>query len=220
MATRFSITPKTPQELQLACLPQETQQAFLYCTTTPLFSQEDWYLAGGTALTLQVGHRRSLDLDFFTPQAAFSEDTLERNLFVTGHWHTSLRAQGTLYGTLKGAKISFIAYPFFQPSPHRIVCGHVPILLPPDIAAMKIIDKVEPTKRGIYTGTFGYIKTDGTMDFNILIRTIFIRPIAPSPYRRIIFNVGGGIVADSDPESELEEIKLKAKGIMSALGLS
>ncbi len=84
----------------------------------------------------------------------------------------------------------------------------------PKIAAMNIIDKIETTKRGAYTGSFGYIKTDGTMNFNILIRTIFIQD------DKLIFNIGGGIVADSDPQSELEEIHLKAKGIMSALGLS
>ena len=83
----------------------------------------------------------------------------------------------------------------------------------PKIAAMKIIDKTEPTKRGAYTGSFGYIKTDGTMNFNILIRTIFVQK------NKITFNIGGGIVADSEPESELEEIELKAKGIMAALGL-
>jgi len=116
----------------------------------------------------------------------------------------------------------------------------------PKISAMKIIEKIEPTKRGAYTGTFGYIKTDGTMDFNILIRTIFItkdlslrakRSNLTKRYRsgeiatsvlsepprndafRITFNVGGGIVADSAPEGELEEIKLKAKGIINALGI-
>ena len=83
----------------------------------------------------------------------------------------------------------------------------------PKIAAMKLIEQIEPTKRGVYTGSFGYIKTDVTMNFNILIRTIFVRD------KRISFNVGGGIVADSEPESELEEIRLKAKGMKSALGL-
>ena len=83
----------------------------------------------------------------------------------------------------------------------------------PKIAAMKLIDKIESTKRGAYTGCFGYIKPDGTMNFNILIRTVFIEQ------NKIIFNVGGGIVADSDPAAELEETKLKSKGIMSAIGL-
>lgn len=84
----------------------------------------------------------------------------------------------------------------------------------PKISAMKIIEKLEPTRRGAYTGTFGYIKTDGTMDFNILIRTILVQK------DKIIFNVGGGIVADSSPESELEETRLKAEGIKDSLALS
>ncbi|OGI10779.1 MAG: hypothetical protein A3I68_08980 [Candidatus Melainabacteria bacterium RIFCSPLOWO2_02_FULL_35_15] len=84
----------------------------------------------------------------------------------------------------------------------------------PKISAMKLIEKIEPTKRKAYTGSFGYIKTDGTMNFNILIRTIFVSE------GRIVFNIGGGIVADSSPEGELEEINLKAKGIMNALCLS
>ena len=83
----------------------------------------------------------------------------------------------------------------------------------PKIVAVKIIDNIEPTNRGAYTGSFGYIKTDGTMNFNILIRTIFLKK------ERLSFNVGGGIVADSNPEDELEEINLKAKGIMNTLGV-
>lgn len=83
----------------------------------------------------------------------------------------------------------------------------------PKISAMKIINEIEPTPRRAYTGSFGYIKTDGTMNFNILIRTIFVQE------NKVVFNVGGGIVADSDPYLELEEIRLKAKGIMSALGI-
>lgn len=86
----------------------------------------------------------------------------------------------------------------------------------PKIAAIKIIDALEPTKRGAYTGSFGYIRTDGTMNFNILIRTILVHSTQKS---KIVFNVGGGIVADSDPQAELEEINLKAKGIMNALGI-
>ncbi len=91
----------------------------------------------------------------------------------------------------------------------------------PKISAMNIIDEMEPTNRGAYTGSFGYIKTTGEMNFNILIRTIFIKAInQDSSLRKLTFNVGGGIVADSDPHAELEEIKLKAKGIMSSLGIN
>jgi anthranilate/para-aminobenzoate synthase component I len=91
----------------------------------------------------------------------------------------------------------------------------------PKIAAMKIINEIEPTKRGAYTGSFGYIKTTGEMKFNILIRTIFAEHRNGEEKNRPIvsFNVGGGIVADSDSEAELEETRLKASGIMKALGI-
>jgi len=110
----------------------------------------------------------------------------------------------------------------------------------PKIAAMKIINDVEPAQRGAYAGSFGYIRTDGSMDFNILIRTIFITHkchpersegshnvmrsfVANAPQddnlKIVTFNVGGGIVADSDPGEELEEIKLKARGILNTLGI-
>lgn len=127
-----------PEELHLSILPRPVKQAFLYLTSHRLLSP-DWYLAGGTALALQVGHRRSRDLDFFIPQNNFDEAALDRRLFKTGLWQVSLRERGTVYGTFMGGKASFIAYPFFHPSAHRLSCGSVRILLPEDIASMKII---------------------------------------------------------------------------------
>ena len=53
-------------ELRLDVLPKATVRAFKKCSEIPIFSQGGWYLAGGTALALQVGHRQSVDLDFFT----------------------------------------------------------------------------------------------------------------------------------------------------------
>lgn len=85
----------------------------------------------------------------------------------------------------------------------------------PKIAAMKIINSIEPAERGAYTGCFGYIKSDGEMNFNILIRSIFVE----KGEEKIKFNIGGGIVADSNPLSELEEIKIKSEGILKTLGL-
>lgn len=120
-------------------LPVATSRAFLYCADLPLFIKSSWYLAGGTALALQAGHRQSVDLDFFTPRASFQETDLERKLLKTTLWHTSLRREGTLYGTLAGAKMSFIAYPFFRPAKPKIGFGKLRILAPEDIAAMKII---------------------------------------------------------------------------------
>lgn len=65
--------------------------------------------------------------------------TLERLLFASGQWSTTLREQGTIYGIIAKAKASFIAYPFFHPSRKRVRVGHIHLLVPEDIAAMKVI---------------------------------------------------------------------------------
>jgi para-aminobenzoate synthetase component 1 len=81
----------------------------------------------------------------------------------------------------------------------------------PKVRAMEIIAELEPTARGPYCGSLGYIGFDGTMDTNILIRTFTIgRGWAQFP-------VGGGIVADSIPEDEYAETLHKAEGLLRAL---
>ncbi|MGH7422143.1 MAG: aminodeoxychorismate synthase component I [Candidatus Methylomirabilales bacterium] len=81
----------------------------------------------------------------------------------------------------------------------------------PKIRAMEIIEELEPTRRGIYTGSIGYLDLGGDLDLNIAIRTIICRG------GRAYFQVGGGIVADSDPEAEYEETLVKAKALIEAL---
>ena len=83
----------------------------------------------------------------------------------------------------------------------------------PKVRAMEIIDELEPTRRGIYTGSVGYFGFDGCMDLNIVIRTFVIKG------NRVYFQVGGGIVSDSDPEAEYQETLDKARALMAALGL-
>jgi para-aminobenzoate synthetase component 1 len=81
----------------------------------------------------------------------------------------------------------------------------------PKVRAMEIISELEPTERGPYCGSLGYIGFDGAMDANILIRTFTIgRGWAQFP-------VGGGIVADSEPEREYDETLDKAAGLLKAL---
>lgn len=82
----------------------------------------------------------------------------------------------------------------------------------PKIRSMEIIEELEPVKRSIYTGAIGYISFDGNMDTSVVIRTFLVKG------RDVYFQVGGGIVADSDPEAEYEETLHKAKGLMEALG--
>jgi len=81
----------------------------------------------------------------------------------------------------------------------------------PKIRAMEIIAELEPTRRGPYCGSIGYIGFDGAMDTSIVIRTICILG------RQVTFQVGGGIVADSDPAAEYEESLTKAKAMIEVL---
>lgn len=81
----------------------------------------------------------------------------------------------------------------------------------PKVRCMQIISELEAGPRGAYTGSFGYLNRDGSMDLNILIRTMVVRD------GKVSWRAGSGIVADSDPEAELNETRAKAKGLLRAI---
>lgn len=81
----------------------------------------------------------------------------------------------------------------------------------PKIKAMELIESLEPVRRGIYTGSLGYIGFDGTADLNIVIRTIV------KAGGKYYFQVGGGITAQSKPEDEYNETLDKARALLRAL---
>jgi len=81
----------------------------------------------------------------------------------------------------------------------------------PKIRAMEIIAELEPNRRGPYCGAIGYLGADGSMDTNIVIRTYCLTG------RDLSFQVGGGIVADSDPGAEYEETLDKARALIATL---
>ena len=81
----------------------------------------------------------------------------------------------------------------------------------PKVRCMEILAELELVGRGAYTGTLGYLNHDGSMDLNILIRTI------TRDGDKLQFRAGGGIVVDSNPENELNETRAKAKGLIHAL---
>jgi len=84
----------------------------------------------------------------------------------------------------------------------------------PKFRCMQIIAELEGEGRGAYTGSLGLLGRDGSMDLNILIRTMTLTGGA------IEFRAGAGIVADSDPERELEECRAKARGLLAVFGES
>ena len=82
----------------------------------------------------------------------------------------------------------------------------------PKVRCMEIIAELEQQGRSFYTGSFGYLGLDGSMDLNILIRSMLVHG------NKISFRTGAGIVADSRPDAEVAETEDKARGLLRALG--
>ena len=83
----------------------------------------------------------------------------------------------------------------------------------PKISAMNIIENLEETKRGLYSGSVGYFAPNGDFDFNVIIRSILYN----ESKKYISYSVGGAITAKSDPLKEYEECLIKAKAMREAL---
>ena len=83
----------------------------------------------------------------------------------------------------------------------------------PKVRAMQLIEEFEETKRGLYSGSVGYITPDGDFDLNVVIRTIFFN----SEKKYLTFMVGSAITANSIPEKEYDECLLKANAILNVL---
>ena len=82
----------------------------------------------------------------------------------------------------------------------------------PKLRTMEIIDDLEHRPRGVYAGALGFLSVNGTADLNIVIRTLVVTPDGMS------IGSGGAIIAGSDPEAEFEEMLLKARPVLDAVG--
>ncbi len=114
--------------------------------------------------------------------------------------HTVTRVAGTLRSDVDTAALLRATFPGGS------------ITGAPKIRAMEIIEALEPTRRGVYTGAVGYLDYGGDLDLNIAIRTVPV--IGDTAY----VQAGGGIVAESDPDAEHEETLTKAAALLEGLG--
>lgn len=116
-------------------------------------------------------------------------------------FHLVSKVRGRLRDEVTAGELLHAAFP----------CGS--ITGAPKIRAMEIISEVETVPRGLSMGAIGYFAFDGSLDLSVAIRTMTVRDGVAR------FNVGGGIVADSDPALEYEESLVKARALLRALGV-
>ncbi|MEL6133023.1 MAG: anthranilate synthase component I family protein, partial [Bacteroidota bacterium] len=102
-------------------------------------------------------------------------------------------------------------------SPYRVLENTFPpgsMTGAPKFRTMEIIDAIEPTARGGYAGSMGYLNPEGGFDFNVIIRTLMYH----AERQQLTYHVGGAITYDSDPEAEYEETLVKAKALKAVFG--
>ena len=146
-------------EWRFETMPNDTRRALDYVSKEQWLSRDGWYLAGGTALALQAGHRQSVDLDFFTQKKTFPPTQVIEHFPETNEkiWKATIVQEGTIYGAICGAKVSFIAYPFFVPVVRKHTYGGVEILDKDDIAVMKIIAISQRGRKRDFLDLYWYV---------------------------------------------------------------
>ncbi len=117
-----------------------------------------------------------------------------------GLWHLVTSVEGQLRSEVGNAALLQAAFP-----PGSVTGA-------PKVQALKVIAELEPTGREVYTGAIGYASPLAGLELNVAIRTLELSD------GRLWLGVGGGIVADSDPQAELEETLVKARPVAAAIG--
>lgn len=188
-------------EWRLDTLPRATKKALILLAKMEWIGKSHWYLAGGTALALHAGHRQSQDLDFFTRESNFSFGKLIDHFNKTS-WKTTIAREGTVYGELENAKISFIAYPFFYPKKQFDRYGGIRILSPEDIAVMKIIAVSQRGRKRDFIDLYWHIKNRENL-IEILNRLPEEYPTVAHDFHHILKSLMYFADADSDPMPKL-----------------
>jgi hypothetical protein len=178
-------------------LPRNTKKALVFLSSQDWLRESKWYLAGGTALALQEGHRTSLDLDFFYPDKEFDLEAL-LGKFQGSDWVADVAREGTVYGRVCNAKVSFIAYPFFIPKESYAWYGLVRVLKPKDIAVMKIVAISQRGKKRDFVDLYWYVKEHEPLG-DILSRLPGQYPSVAHNYHHILKSLMYFEDAEQDP---------------------
>ena len=188
--------------LNFDIMPPQTKKAFDFLSSQDWLKNCGWYLAGGTALALQAGNRKSYDLDFFTVDRKFDTKKLLEKFYDISDWKTNLDEENTIYGELFGAKVSFIAYPFFIPDMGFIKCGTIDILSARDIAAMKVIAISQRGRKRDFFDLYWCAKNIEPLE-NIVRRLGKQYPSVAHDYHHILLSMQYFADAEDDANPEL-----------------
>ncbi|MDO8512345.1 MAG: nucleotidyl transferase AbiEii/AbiGii toxin family protein [bacterium] len=187
---------------QYQTLPANTKKALDFLSAENWLEKTDWYLAGGTALALQAGNRKSFDLDFFTVQKDFDGKKLLANFLGNDNWKTDIEDTNTIYGQLFGAKVSFIAYPFFIPKQRFIQHGSVCVLDKTDVAVMKITAISQRGRKRDFFDLYWCATNIESLE-NIVKRLKEQYPFIAHNYHHILKSLVYFDDAEGDPEPEV-----------------
>lgn len=189
-------------EWHFETLPKETRRALDFLSKESWLKIGKWYLAGGTALALQVGNRKSLDLDFFIEEKDFDEKKLITRFLSNKDWETEVEEKNTVYGQLLGAKVSFIAYPFFVPKQKPLWYENIRVLDKIDIAVMKI---TAISQRGKKRDFFDlYWCAENLEPLEEIIKRLKVQyPSVAHNYHHILKSLVYFEDAESDPDPEI-----------------
>ncbi len=188
-------------KLKFSHIPATTQKALNLLSKLDWMKKNDWYLAGGTALTLQFDHRASVDLDFFTHHKDFDAGFIS-TVLLPYKWIITRTDKGTLYGELGGTKISFIAYPYFVWKQPFITYGDINILDARDIAVMKIVAISQRGKKRDFFDLYWYIIHREPL-LQVLERVKDQYPNTQHNYHHIIKSLTFFEEAEEDPKPQI-----------------
>ena len=183
-------------------LPRKTKRALDFLSKDKWLKKSKFYLAGGTALALQVGNRKSFDLDFFTEKKDFNGKKLIAHFSDNKDWIIEVEDRNTIYAKLFGAKISFIAYPFFIPKQDMSQHGEIPVMNPIDIAVMKITAVSQRGRKRDFFDLYWCAHNIEPLE-QIIRRLPEQYPSVAHDYHHILKNLVYFEDAEDDPEPEI-----------------
>ncbi len=199
---KINPTKRNESTWHFKTIPPDTKKALDFLSLQDWLKDSTWYLAGGTALALSAGHRKSVDLDFFNELSEFDSKKFLKKFSGNNAWKIYINKENTIYGELFGAKVSFIAYPFFVPKQPYLQYGFIKVLAPKDIGVMKIVAISQRGKKRDFFDLFWCAHNIESIE-SIIVRLKEQYPSVAHNYHHILKALVYFNDAETDPEPQI-----------------